>query len=492
MKNRLIKALFIGFLNLLSLNANATLPLFEVTALTKAPNQLLANSIITVQYQVKNNSKKIKTLSLKPMQGVTQVLEQSLCQSPFNLAPGQSCVLNLKLTAAQMGTGIHSGPIFCQGANSLQCYGPSSTDSLNVNIIPCTTSTCLNPITERLLRNITASYKQQYNIPGVLAGIWIPGQGELVIEDGVADLSTNRPISTADHVRIASITKTFTTTVILQLIEQGFITLNTPISSLGFAIQNNSATIGQLADMRSGIFNYSADPTFLQDLLDNLLRKWLPQELVNFANSNNIYFAPGADWHYSNTNTIILGMIIEQLTHNFVGNEIKNRIITPLGLKETSYPTSPDIPLPVLRGYAGVDRDDITTTDPSYTGAAGGMISTMGDLKIWVEALVTGKLLSAQMQEQRVNSLLPISYNPCADNDPSRPHPNCPEYDNYGYGIGSINGWIGHTGDYLGYMLLMMHEPNSKATIVIIVNISSLGPHIPTDLFREYLNIINV
>ncbi|WED44601.1 serine hydrolase domain-containing protein [Legionella cardiaca] len=494
----LIKIFIIGLLNLLPLNANAGIPLFEVTAVTKAPNRLLANRILTVQYKIKNNSNRTRTLTIKPMPGTEQISGTSLCPNPFTLAPGQSCSLNLRLRSSQMGAGLHSGPIICQtkpGTNipdPLLCYGPSATDSLDISVTPCTKGVCLNQTTEQLLRNITTSYKQQYNIPGVLAGIWIPGQGELVIEDGVADLSTERPISSADHVRIASLTKSFTTTVVLQLIQQGLTTLNTPISNFGFNIQNNSATLAMLANMRSGIFNYSADPNFLQALVDNFLRKWSPQELVTIANSNNVYFPPNANWHYSNTNTIILGMIIEQLTGNFVGNEISNRIIKPLGLSETSYPTTPNMPIPFVRGYAGTDREDVTFIDPSFSGAAGGMISTLGDLRIWVKALATGSLLSPLMQQQRVNSLLPISFNPCADNDPTRPHPTCPEYDKYGYGMGAINGWIGHTGDYFGYLLLMMHEPHSGATVVIIVNISGVGAHIPTDLFREYLNIITV
>jgi CubicO group peptidase (beta-lactamase class C family) len=135
-------------------------------------------------------------------------------------------------------------------------------------------------------------------------------------------------------------------------------------------------------------------------------------------------------------------------------------------------------------------REDITAIDPSFSGAAGAMVSTVGDLKKWAKALVTGSVLSPTMQAQRLSSLLPMNFDPCADNDPSRPHPTCPEYDHYGYGLGSIESWRGHTGDYLGYQLLMMYEPTTDATIVIMVNISGVGIHIPTDLFREYLTIL--
>lgn len=480
------------------LNANAANPKFSVVALTKPPQQILANQIVSAQYLVTNNTKITRTFTLVPVTGITQLPGTNICPIPFTLAQGQSCRLNLQLNAAQLGAGVHTGPIICKTKSpndhtpdSLLCSNPSNSDSLNVTVTPCTTSTCLNTQKAQQLRAATVRYEQQYHIPGLLAGIWIPGQGELIIQDGVADLETGRPITPSDHFRIASITKSFTTTVILQLAQEGMINLNDPISSLGFSIQNNQATIGQLADMRSGIFNYSVDTNFLQAFGDNLLRKWQPQELVNFANSNNVYFAPGANWHYSNTNTILLGMITEQLTGHFIGDEIKTRIIAPLGLSETSYPLSPAIPSPFSRGYAGELLEDITDVDPSFSGSAGAMISTLDDLKKWAKALAMGSVLSPAMQAQRVTSILPMSFNPCADNDPSRPHPTCPEYDQYGYGMGSIDGWRGHTGDYLGYTSLIMHQPTSGATIVILVNLSGVGIHIPTDLFKEYLTILN-
>lgn len=475
------------------------MPKFSVNALVMPPQQLLANQIVTAQYKVTNNTKITRTLTVTPIAGITQVQDPNLCPIPFTLASGQSCLLNLQLNAAQLNGGVHGGPIICktksahdQTPDPLLCSNPSIQDSLNVTVQACTPSTCLDAQKAARIRAITTQYMQQYLVPGILVGIWIPGQGELIIQDGVADLATSRPISVSDHFHIASITKSFTTTVIMQLAQEGLLDLNAPISSLGFTIQNNNATIGQLADMRSGIFNYSVDPTFLQSLDSNPLRKWQPQELVNFADNNAVYFPPGTNWHYSNTNTILLGMIIEQVTGHSAQDEINSRIIVPLGLTETSYANSPALPTPYSRGYAGPNREDVTTeVDPSFAGDAGAMISNLYDLKKWNQALGTGTLLTPSMQAQRVSSIQPMVSDPCADNDPSRPHPSCPEYDEYGYGLGAIDGWRGHTGDYFGYTLLIMYEPNTGANIVIMVNLSSAGPHIPTDLFRQYVTILS-
>ncbi|KTD65037.1 serine hydrolase domain-containing protein [Legionella shakespearei] len=341
-----------------NLNVNAqNVPKFSIVAQTSIPKVLMANRILSTQYLVTNNTKVTRTLMLSPIQGVIQnPAGPNACSNPFTLTPGKSCLLNITLIASQMGAGVTTGPVICKAnANKTPdpflCSRPAEKDNLNVKIISCTSSTCLNSLKEQQIRAITRSYQQQYAIPGVLAGIWIPGQGDLIIEDGVADLSTNRPISTADHFHIASITKSFTTTIILQLAQEGRLNLNDPLSEFDIAVQNDNATLGELADMRSGIFNYSADATFIQEFAADLLRAWLPQELVDFASANPVYFSPGSSWHYSNTNTVLLGMIIEQVTGHFIGNELANRIFKPLGLNQTG---GVHLPTELFREYLSI------------------------------------------------------------------------------------------------------------------------------------------
>lgn len=503
--NTCLKIIVFVYATLLNCSLYATpTAKFSIIALAKAPEQLLGNSIIGAQYSVTNNTKITRTLTLSPIAGVSQnTAGPEACTNPFTLAPGQSCMLNLTLTAAEMGTGIHDGPTICKtNGNSntpdpFLCSKPSNEDRLNVSIISCNSGACLNAEKTAALRAITSSYKQQYQIPGVLAGIWIPGQGQLIITDGVADLSSNRPISPTDHFRIASITKSFTTTVMLQLVQEGRLNLNDSLTSFGINLTyNNTATVAQAADMRSGIFNYSADPNFLNQLIDNLFREWQPQELLDFANINLPYFTPGQQpastyWHYSNTNTVILGMIIETLTGNFIGDEITERIIKPLGLNGTSYSTSPMMPTPFISNYvADNPPEDITLVNPSFTAAAGAMVSTLDDLHKWSEALATGTLLTPTMQALRISSILPINFNPCYDQHNRQPT-TCPEYNAYGYGLGNLSGWLGHTGDYFGLLLLMMYEPKSGASIVIVTNISGVNEHIPTRMFLDYLTVLN-
>jgi D-alanyl-D-alanine carboxypeptidase len=364
----------------------------------------------------------------------------------------------------------------------------------------------LSPELARELRGILIEKMEEFGVPGALAGVWIPGEGSLIIEEGVSDVDTEKPISKRDHVRIGSVTKSFTVTVILQLVDEGLISLNDPVEKFLPEIENGTATICDLANMGSGIFNYTEDGDFVNELFGNipqsLLRKWAPQELVDVADRNLPYFPPDGGWHYSNTNTVTLGMIIEQVTGNFVGDEIQKRIIEPLGLNDTTYPTTPEMPQPFSRGYVELDAEtgleDVTFTDPSSAAASGAMISRLTDLREWAEALGKGSLLNEDTQKELIDSLMPIVFDPCDDDDPNRSKRSCPEYDKYGLGIGELDGWIGHTGEFIGYTSLVMYEPESGSVIVILMNIFGLeeeltdkGVHLPTTIFREYAEILN-
>ena len=350
----------------------------------------------------------------------------------------------------------------------------------------------LDPAIEAELREIVSSYREEFGIPGILAGVWIPGQGSLVIEDGVSDIETDAPIKKDEHVRIGSVTKSFTVTVILQLVGEGLISLDDPVGDYLPGVENAEATIAELADMRSGIFNYTEDADFVTEFVESdFLRVWTDQELVDYADANVPYFPPGGGWHYSNTNTVILGMIAEQVTGRTIGEEISDRIIAPLGLAGTSYPTTPDMPLPFAHGYGFEPPEDISFSDPSSSAGSGAMISRLEDLKKWGEALGSGTLLTSELQAVRINSLSPIVYNPCDDDDPDRPKRSCPEYDEYGLGIGELSGWIGHTGEYVGYTNLVMYEPESGSVAVIIANRFGVGAHVPTAIFREFAEVLN-
>jgi len=330
-------------------------------------------------------------------------------------------------------------------------------------------------------------YMEEYKIPGVVAGIWIPGKSPIVIEQGLSNIDSSQPVERGDHARIASITKSFTTTVVLQLAQEGQVDLQKPVHFYlpDLIIQNNDATVFELATMRSGIFDYTGDEAFITNFFEDPLKQVTDNYLLEVANRHSPYCVPGTGWRYSNTNTVILGLLIEKITGKTVAEEITTRIIRPLGLNQTSYPQSPDMPVPFMSGYFG-SAENVTLINPSYTGASGAMVSALDDLRAWAVALGTGSLLSAETQHLRLQSLIPTDYSPVFDANFLCGPNNFPEYDKYGFGLGQINGWIGHTGDYLGYQSLVMYSPKNQAVVVILINQSFQGMHIPTTMFREW------
>ena len=315
-----------------------------------------------------------------------------------------------------------------------------------------------------------------------MAGLGVPGAIVFVdspachwtVSLGTGEVGKRLPMSLDDHVRIGSITKTFTGTVVLQLADEGRIGLDKPISFyLSGVPDGKTITIRQMLQMRSGLYNYSEDVAFNQLLDSNPKRVWTIPELLAIRRKHPVYFAPGADFHYSNTNTILLGRLVETVTGNSLGAEFQRRIFGPLRMTESSLPdlANSAIPRPHPRGYtfgtnAGsippacdaskVGRRDVTNVSPSWTWAAGGAISTLHDLKIWARALAVGTLLTPATQAQRLQF------------QPTAPTANAP---GYGLNIANYAGVIGHDGALPGFNSFMGYIPGKDTTIVVLANL---------------------
>ena len=296
-------------------------------------------------------------------------------------------------------------------------------------------------------------------IPGAIVGIWGPG-GDYVRAFGVADKKTRAPMKTGFYSRIGSLTKTFTVTAVLQLADQGRVDLDDTIADYVPDVPNgDTITLRQLAGMRSGLANYSADPGFQQALFADPQRSFTPEELLGFAFSQPVAFAPGQDVQYTNTNTVLLGLVVEQVGGRPLGEHIGHHILEPLGMSQTSFPSGGAFPDPHAEGYTTQTPDGGETTatewNPSWAWAAGAMISTLDDLRIWAPALATGKLLTRQMQEQRLQTVALPGQSPPAG---------------YGLGLFNLGGWIGHNGSLPGYQTVAVYLPAAQTTLVILIN----------------------
>ncbi len=239
--------------------------------------------------------------------------------------------------------------------------------------------------------------------------------------------------------------------------------------------------------MRSGLKSYSFDPKFNETLDQEPQKAWTPQELLNIAYDSPIQFAPGTQYDYSNTNIVLLGLVIEKLTGMSLSDAFEKRIFKPLGMTHTSLPAANDssIPDPHPQGYqfgtnvatinsyalpeaqlaaalAGTLKPvNETDENPSWAWAAGGAISTAGDLTTYVKKLVGGGLLDAQTQKTRLDSIKPTN-------------PAQPTVAGYGLGIAKFGPLIGHDGQVPGYMTFMGYDPNTDLSVVIMTNLAAV------------------
>src|SRR5918998_514296 len=211
---------------------------------------------------------------------------------------------------------------------TLMVFFAASACSGSVDTTAETTSEATNlPAYASTLQPQIEEQMTNLRIPGALVYIDVPGEGTWIQAFGAGNLEASTPITPNDHVRIGSNTKTFTGTVILQLVDEGKLALDDPVSKYQLEVPNGeNITIRQLLNMSSGLFNYAEDEEFNKTLDTEPQKVWKPEELVEIGFKHQPYFSPGDGFHYSNTNFILLGMIIEQLTGQPLEKEFQERI----------------------------------------------------------------------------------------------------------------------------------------------------------------------
>ncbi|MFI6051245.1 serine hydrolase domain-containing protein [Streptomyces violascens] len=246
-------------------------------------------------------------------------------------------------------------------------------------------------------------------VPGVI-GVAEDGRGRWTGEAGVADTRTGRERRAQDTFRVGSLTKTFVSTVLLQLEAEGRLSLDDSVDTWlpglvrGNGNDGRAITLRQLLNHTSGIYNYTADPDFQRlifgpGFFEHRYDTWTPERLVRTALAHRPDFAPGTSWKYSNTNYILAGMVIQKVTGRSYAQEAERRILRPLNLRSTSFPgTDARMPQPSGRAYSTLggtpDRVyDVTELNPSAAGSAGEVVSDSLDLNRFYRALLGGKLL---------------------------------------------------------------------------------------------------
>ena len=265
---------------------------------------------------------------------------------------------------------------------------------------------------------------EEDGFPGALAAVRTDRGRVRDHTAGVGNLETGEEVPEDGQVRIASNTKTFTATVVLQLVAEGRVDLDAPVETHlpglvrargadGTAVTGEQITVRQLLAHTSGLPDYvrliytdPADPT------EDLHTYFEPRTLLDLGLSQPALFAPGTAWSYSNTNYVVAGLLVQAVTGRPVGEEITRRIIDPLELEDTYWPGQGEQTVrgEHPRGYAFVRAEDgtavdaplvdVTDQDASAPWAAGALVSTPGDLLDFTTALVDGELLPPELLEE--------------------------------------------------------------------------------------------
>lgn len=337
------------------------------------------------------------------------------------------------------------------------------------------------------LDQVVTTVLEEYKIPGAAIGIWTP-RGEWKLFTGLADVSTTRPVTPSTYFGIRSITKSFTVTLVLQLVagSHGAIDLDDQVVKFVNDVPNGwNITLRQLANMTSGLYDYTADPMFRQAFVADLTRSWTPDELLDFALHSPSHppanFSPGARYQYSNTNTLLLGKVVEAWTGQPFARVLSAQILRPLKLRSTAFVTGTDLPNPAALGYHGSNADgspDQVIVNATSLSFAGAMASSLYDLANWGVALASGTLLPPALQQERFVAR-------STSDDPASP-----VYDRYGVGIGEVAGWWGHTGEGAGFEAAVFHQIDQDETFAVLLNATDRHD-VPVAIFCRVLEVLH-
>ena len=398
--------------------------------------------------------------------------------------------------------------------------GSSGLALLEVYELPASSSAVLTAENKAKIQQLVDNALRDYEIPGILYSVKFVGEQPWNQARGVRDRTSGAALQPDDYFRIGSASKTFTGMAVLKAIQEKRLTLEGTLDRLLPAdvlnkYPKNLITVRMLLSHTSGINSYTnfIDDWFIPYIFDRT-RVWTDRELIELVNSKfsdrelGQIASPGAVWSYSNTNTVILGLVLERIYGKPIGQLIQEWFIGPLGLTKTVYPASGQsvMPEPFAHGYMNwanyvsepslpnTDRD-VSQYDPSGVGAAGAIVSTVGDLAKWMESIAQADDGSASYRRGHLDWKFFTGFGAGS---------YTAGYAQSSYGLhmahepDSTNGadyWIvGHRGQISGYDTAMMYLPDYDCAIVVACTRSlKNAPGFPTNAATVALNgMVNI
>lgn len=323
----------------------------------------------------------------------------------------------------------------------------------------------------RQLQRTLDEERARWNIPGAAAAVIIEGDGEWTGASGKGDLESGEAVTPETLFGIGSITKTFVAALVLDLAEEDLLSVDDKLSRwLPDYPRAEQITLRQLLNHTSGVPNFTESERFGRAQLERLFTRWTPERTLTFAQGSD--FDPGASWHYSNTNYILLGLVVETATGSTVAEELRRRILDPIELDSLLLQ---GVRQPVggrwARAYGDFDQDGERDAAPSgvtlvpspsaatAAWAAGAMVGTAADVARWGEALFSGRVL----EPRSLREMQTVVSSGASD---------------YGLGVGkgvapSGHEMWGHSGEIGGYRAEMWHIPELGVTLATLWNDST-------------------
>jgi D-alanyl-D-alanine carboxypeptidase len=304
-------------------------------------------------------------------------------------------------------------------------------------------------------------------VPGAVMLVRTGGH-TLRLASGYANLERRTPIRVTDRFRVGSLTKTFVATVVLQLLGEQKIALDDTVERWlpGLVPNGENITLRELLNHTSGLFSYGDDPAVPKPYLrGDSGYIWTPRQLLKIAFMHKPLFPPGRRYSYSDTNYILLGLIVEKVTGRPLASELSQRIVRPLGLNDTSFGTTTHITGSHADGYIRLNGHLVDfVASPTVAWAAAAIVSTADDIAHFYRALLSGRLLSPPLLRQMETTV-------------RWGHPG-------GYGLGLMDPQLscgavwGHLGEFPGYTVFAFSSRDGKHQIMLLANVwqQSLPP----------------
>jgi D-alanyl-D-alanine carboxypeptidase len=308
---------------------------------------------------------------------------------------------------------------------------------------------------------------QETETPGAIVGIFrSEGTPEFFHAIGFQDDAKQQPMQPSLRMRVASLSKLFLGNAVLILAGEQKFRLDEPISRYVEGIPSGDLiTIRMLGQQTSGLPNGIENKNFQAAVIESPMRSWKDHELLGYALELEPNNKAGERWRYSNSNSIVLGMLIERVTGKPYQEAIDELLIQPLDLRNTGF-AERELPSPSPRSYRfgypekvlgyGDKWYDVTGYGAGWTGAAGSMYSTAQDLAVALPRLTSGDCLNDQMKKELLDWQ-------------ATPRPGT----TYGFHLGQLDGWVGHTGDVPGFGAVAIYHPVRKKSVIALTNLSN-------------------